>query len=469
MNDQLNPQVFKQKVMAAHPEYANATASDGTPYASMDATDFTQRFAQKFPDATTSDGHKYADFLPKAPQQAAQPQDQGLWSKIKGRVSDIGGALQDSYTGKINPLTAGLKEAGAVAGGINDTVQAGLELIPGVKQAEGVLGQGISKVAQTAPGQAVLGGIQSFSQAHPEIASDIGNVGNLVGAATTLSGLGAVKGLVGKALGRDALDVIASDIAPQATGKSAASAIAKGGTTKSLLSRTIQPAIDPAYRDAAQIVTDNVPGFKSLKTFSDKINATQEAIGNMAESLKNDVINSGGDRIYSFKELGSKLNGLEKPLLVSSDTTLNNAYDRVIAKALEIAKDNGGKISNLFDARKEFDNFISQQFPNLYSSDTLTPMRVAVKSVRNGINDFIDKNLPAELGFRERLLDQSKLYEAVDNMAPKAVKEVGTTGFERTAARHPIASGLLRGLKKAAIPAALTGLGIEGAHKLFGD
>ncbi len=105
MNEQLTPDIFKQKVMAAHPEYAKATASDGVSYSTMDATDFTKRYAQKYPDAITKDGHKYADYLPKSPE--AKPQSLG--SKILSGIGSAYNAIASPIIGTAAiPLQAGV-------------------------------------------------------------------------------------------------------------------------------------------------------------------------------------------------------------------------------------------------------------------------------------------------------------------------------------------------------------------------
>lgn len=473
---QLTPEAFKEGTLKAHPDWVNAVASDGTKYSEMDPIDFTRRFAQKYPDAVTSTGHKYADYLPPAPAEpinTASGADQGLIGKLGNRISNIVQTTKDVYSGKTEAPLGGLHTVGELGGAITDTAGAALGLankvarvIPGVAPVEDaamdVLKSGVQGAVQSPTGQKIVQGYQNFAQNNPKTATAIGDIGNIVGAASLFTGAGAAKEAAVNAFGKDVVTSVAEDIAPTLTNKVASKAILKGGTTKSLLTRTIAPALDPALEDSAGTILQNVPGFSKLKTFSDKVNAVQDAVSNMATSLKNDVIQSGADRIYSYKELGSVLRNIPKPTLLVGD--MEKVYGKVIDKALEIAKENGGKISNLFDARKGFDSFIAREFPNLYSSDALTPMRVAVKNIRNGINSFIEQNLPDGLGFRERLLDQSTLLKAAENMAPKAVKEIGTSGLGRFAARHPLTAGFL----KTAAKNALTGAEIVGGGGLVG-
>ena len=480
MDNQLTPESFKQRVLSANPQFAKGVASDGTPYSSMDATDFTQRMVQKNPNGVTKDGHKYSDFLPQQKTDNTPAPDKSYLQEVGGelsnRIGGIGNAVSDTLTGKINPLSGILQSVGSVAGGINDIVGSSLEHLPGVggvvKGAEGLIGAGVKNLARTDIGKKVIGGISNFAQQHPELSADIGAVGNIVGAAATLEGGSAVKDIVesgvSKALGKNAIESVISDVAPELTGKAGVKNVAKQGLMKTAITGEIKPIVDKATTELGQIVVDNVPKFTKLATFADKVNATREAVYSMADKLKTGVINSGKDIIYPFKELAAKMNGLEPSIAIKSDSILQNQFNLAKEAALKIAKEKGGTISSLFDARKAFDDLVAKQFPNLY--DRLnTPMRDAITSMRRAMNDFIAEKLPAGSGFIDSLKIQSRLFDAIDNMAPKAFNEIGSTRFSRFAGNHPVISNLL---KKGATGAAITAGGgaLYGGYKtLTGD
>lgn len=385
-----------------------------------------------------------------APQTTDQSStDQSLGDELGGRLKNASDALNQSVSGQINPVSGILQVLGQGAGAVNDVVGKGLELIPGVKQAEGLLGKGVGKLAQTGVGQAVTGSWNDFAAKHPEAAGDIGAIGNIATLVPVFKGFGLAKealgGAVAKTLGKDALSNVIADVAPKETASSIAEGIAKRGTTKVGLLRTITPVGDPAVRNLAQTVADNVPGFTKATDLATKINLTQDTVDAMANDLKNQVIKSGSDRIYSIKELKSALDKVPKPLGIVREQ--EGVLNRVKNAALDIAKKNGGKISNLFDARKEFDSLIKQQFPNLYNSDTLTPIRLAVRNIRNTMTDFTAKNLP-EVDLKNSLTLQSKLLSAIENMSEKAAsgqaKEVGSNVIDRFVGRHPLTAGVLK-------------------------
>lgn len=119
-------------------------------------------------------------------QQGTQAASAGIAAASKGDVLGAASGL--------------LQTAGAGAGAIGDVVNRGVELIPGVKQVEGLLGQGIGALAKTPTGQAVVQSIEDFSNKNPELAKDIGAGFNIVTAIPILRGLGVVANI-----GKDAV------------------------------------------------------------------------------------------------------------------------------------------------------------------------------------------------------------------------------------------------------------------------
>lgn len=385
---------------------------------------------------------------------------------VKG-TQGVSDSITRSISGEINPLSGLIQGVGAVAGAVGGLATNTLEHTPvigsAVKGIEGLIGKGVKKAADTQVGQKVIKGVQDFAQAHPELAGNVEAGVDIASAIPILKGVGVVKdivkGGVGKAL-HGAVDDVLETVSPKLSAAESAEALTQRGTVQKGLLRETQLAPDKRMQGVADAVRTNVPKFNASKPLLTNIAETQKVVKKMADDLKKSVVEQGADRIYTFKELSSKLNSLEVPLLIASDTTMTNAYKRVIKKALEISKAKGGKVSNLLDARQEFDGFVRKQFPNLYSSDTLTPMRQAVKDIRGAITDFTAENLPEGVGLKDSLLTQHKLITAMENMAEKAVKggtkELGTNALDRFGNRHPV----MRGLMKAGTKAAVEGTGI---------
>jgi hypothetical protein len=69
-----------------------------------------------------------------------------------------------------------------------------------------------------------------------------------------------------------------------------------------------------------------------------------------------------------------------------------------------------------------------------------------------------------EVAVKELLARQSALYDALENIAAKAVKEVGRTSIDLYMKNHPKTAGLL----KYGVGTVGAGLGLGGAMSLFG-
>ena len=399
------------------------------------------------------------------PQETAQnPEEkQGLVSKLIGRGKNIGQEAQNK-----NPLKAGVRVSGEISRGLGDIASSAINQIPGVEagleKAGGVIGVGIKPLVESGVGQTVIGAAKEFASKNPETAQTIKDVASDVGLVSSLGAGGLVKNAIGKglgkAVGKDAISVIANDVAPELTARTGAKAAAKQGLVKSLIRREITPVMEESTKDIAKTVADSIPNFSRLGTYTDKLNTTLETAYKMADDLKQQVIQQGSDRIYPFKELAKTFDDIKPSISIKSDATLARQFDLAKEAALETAKKSGGTISSLFDARKAFDDLVRKEFPTLYDR-TNAPMRDAITSMRGAMNDFIESKLPEGSGFKDSLKTQSNLFRAAENLAPKAFSEVGTTGLQRFAGRHPLTSGLFKeGIKNAA-KIGLTAAGID--------
>ncbi len=368
--------------------------------------------------------------------------------KSSQNLTGVGiGALGQAAQGIAGGITGGIKSLGS---GV-----LGLASLPGEAGrflAEKITGKnapsGIKTIGDVAKETGISGALEAKN------AAEAGG-GTAMELAQLLGGSGEIKGLI-KNIPKLALPAIEKDIAPALT-KKVAEIGAKGreGLTKSTILGKIAPSLDNETKEIAKVIYDKVPNFTRMNTYTDKLNATKTAVYNMSDELKKAVESSGENGIYSFKQLESALKNTEVPFSLVGDS--QKAYENLIPKAMDIARRNGGKISNLFNARKELDQFIENAVPNLYSSDRQTSLRVAIRNLRGTFNDFIEKRVPS-VGYKKSLKEQSRMFDAIENLAPKAVKEIGTTRMERFGAAHPVVSGLI---KKAATGAEY-GLGIGG-------
>lgn len=300
----------------------------------------------------------------------------------------------------------------------------------------GVIGQGADLLVTPPTGKVAGKGAELLGSGLEKGVGTVGELGQKIGAARAAG--------AAQKEGQAVIDLVS----PKLTAKQTSQALLDRGATKQGVLRSIKLNNDPEAVKIADAVKKNVPEFNTGKSIVENINATQAATDRLANQLKSKVIASGKDVIYPFKELASRMKAIEKPISIKADSTLNRQFDLAQQAALRIAQQEGGKISNLFDARKAFDVLVKKEFPNLYDKEN-APMRAAISSMRHVMNDFIEEKLPADVGFKGSLKTQSQLLDAIENMSDRAAsgasKEVGTNAIERATSaikNHPVLSGM---------------------------
>ncbi len=414
-------------------------------------------------------------------QAAGAPEQSGGFIQNEGnsvanRLGQAGNAISQTATGQINPLSGLLQVGGAIGGGISDLAGNALGAITPdfiKKPIEGAAQKVVSGLANTQLGKAAIGGAQDFSQKHPELAADIGAVGDIVGGAGVVTGAGALKdaagGLIGKALGRDALSGVVADISPEikAGTKAGAANVAKGGTTKSIFG-TIQRAEDPMMRQAAPVVLESVPNFSKLPTYAEKLAAIQnDAIPQEAKLLRQKLASGEIKTILNpdnYKEFVDMINKeiADSPGLIGDSGEYARRFLKIFESKLPQGAD--AEAINVLDARQALDQEALKYKPKAFDAAKSSAYTDGLFAVRNAANILLDKMAP-DAAVKASLRRQSLLYRVAKNLAPKADKEVGSGLIKRAAMRHP---HITRALKYTGASVG-TGLGIREAQNLLGE
>lgn len=410
----------------------------------------------------------FSSGLLSLPQNEEQTQntEPTLADQLKNRTTDASKALSDTAGGQINPLSGVLQTFGAGAGAVTDITNAGLNLIPGVKQVEGVIGKGVGYLANTGLGKTVLGGANDFATAHPELAKDIGAIGNIGGAIGMFEGAGALKdvvgGALGKAIGRDTLAATIEDVSPEIKGAvKGAKNVRNVGTSKSGVLGTITRNEDPLAREMAQVTENAVPKFQKLGTLSEKYNAVEDANIGKAKKLVQDLRNQEVNPVLQPQDLAELrdgiLNSMESSLALHGDAAgladkMLKAFNTFLPQNAEIST------ADLLEARIKLDQLIKASKPKVFDAQTDNIWTSAANAVRNPVNDLIDKKAVG-VGVKQSLREQHLLYKVMDNLAPKVNKEVGSTSFGRMLARNPKKVGLIKTIGKYGLESAGLGAG----------
>jgi hypothetical protein len=402
----------------------------------------------------------------------------GLGEKLAGRVQDISDTFQQP-----NLARGVLRSAGAVAGGIGDVVGAGLSAItpdfiekPFTQAVGGVVGGALN----TPIGQQA---VQGYENIDPEIRKDIEAAGNIAtllpigkGAQLATQGVkGAIptavravaktEGLAGtaakKALVNEALDIVS----PKPTASVLKKGIKSGRGQVGGLSQTVSIAEDAKTLRAAEAAAGTV---KKGKTLTENANAVRGEISKTAVKLEDDLKALDVVPIVQREELDGILKKAlddigENPTMVGN---AEKSAERILAKFKSFLPEGDVSAFDLLKARKKLDRWIEglEGGSKVFDPSYENAKTIALRSIRQGANDLIALKAPG-VAVKDMLAKQSALYDALENIAAKAVKEVGTTGAERFGKKHPAITGLLgTGAKVVG-----TGLGIGSVSNLFSE
>lgn len=230
----------------------------------------------------------------------------------------------------------------------------------------------------------------------------------------------------------------------------------------------------PAEVEMAKTVGE-IPGIGKSLSPQGNLSKIVEANRNEANSLQETL-----QRNNVSVDLGIIQNGINQsmknladhPYVTGDGVPASLNVVKIMNKAiLDNAEQNGTiTTANLLKARKDFDKALP---PRVFTSTTDTPVMVAAKEMRKTINEAIASADPSA-NVLESLKKQSVLYDAADNIAPKAAGEA-ITPFKRAmqaVSPHNLTealgiSGLGAGALAAShyvnIPPAALGMALTGA------
>lgn len=412
---------------------------------------------------------QFTDFTGSAPQGGASSQPQtGLGAELAGRGNDIAGAGQvagqgvsDLAQGNILPglghLASGaIQGAGAIAGGVGDVVGAGLGLIPGVKQVEGAIGSGVSALAQTGPGQSVVQGVNDFSQAHPELAKDIGagaNIAGLVG--------GGIGGKVAKDVVGEGLYQAAKEGTLGAGLKAGVEKSAVKDATKILSSNPTKAEIKAAVRTGNTSVKGGVTSLLPDKAKQDSINAVAELIksGDVSPkalgSANVEAIKTAADteaqemrKLINTQEVTQiaqpeDLTGMGKRVIDKAGSSITSGENpaKTLLSVFEQNLPKGKDITaeDILNARQAVGKYVLDNRGGWAQQGVLTGFKSARNAIWDESRDLLVKLAPG-VPIRQMLAKQSALYRALDYIIPNVQSEIkgGVTAFGKA---HPVLTG----------------------------
>lgn len=168
------------------------------------------------------------------------------------------------------------------------------------------------------------------------------------------------------------------------------------------------------------------------KTVSSNINRVVSKINEEWDNLIKQVATK--NVAFNPKEITARMRKIEKPLMIRGGEN-ESKYDAVIRKFEEILKTKPKNAVWLLEARKDLDKWIDSEIPNLYNSDAMTPLRVAITKIRKVPNEWLNEQIGDDI-VKNSLQTQSQLFDIRDNLATKIETE-WSTALSRWIKRNP--------------------------------
>lgn len=307
------------------------------------------------------------------------PQDpNAIGTQLSQRGTDVSAGLTEAGqglgelgsgqigSGLMHAGSGALQAVGGVAGGIGDIATKGLELIPGVKGVENLIGGAVGAAAKTAPGQAVVHAAQDFSQAHPEISKDVGSAVNIASvipmfkAASMAAGAG--KGAVAKAfegkLANQAAEELHSSLQRTVPGRNLMANATKKG---------FSPVSDAIDNRILPDVVEHDGKFHWNTAAADEEAARAEAV--QEENLRH---------------LLTKAGTVEQPgktgFITDSPTTLASARELALKQATDSAGMDAMTAQHLEKSINELFDAQEKQFGKYHTLNAMTDMKRDIRS-----------------------------------------------------------------------------------------
>jgi len=410
--------------------------------------------------ATQEDAMAYAQA--NYSEKSAEKEDKGFFDRVGERFEERSLQVSDTMESLVNEdigaIQGGLQFAGkGVAGPVVDVLGEGIVsaakglsfVTPDVieEPAVNAFKDGWNWLTETgvgeAAGDAIKGGVEEygkFKENNPQAAKTLEsviNVGLLL--APVKSKANASPTVLGKAAA--------------ATGKAASKQLAKNKSTfvqdlisptktkkvkEAEVARTVESGVGPFKRSIitpttreAEVASEvlKIKGVSQSKSVQQNYNAVNNANTKLAKRLESNVSKERAKIPLPeiSKSIDDAVNILieESPLIVGN---IQTTAKRVADKAKKLIASNPQTASGLLRSRKQFDTWVRglpRGESKLSADAAMESQSLTIKAVRNAMNDMLDSKVKNTVVKRE-LKRQSLLYEALENMTPKAASEYNT-------------------------------------------
>lgn len=349
--------------------------------------------------------------------------------------NNTGNAVRDVFAGGLKSLVGSARGTAQMVQGLG---QRTIALATPMSLDQVRANTGFKSLDDTTPeGMGVAESLRAKSKAE-RVGKVIGTVGELASGFTKEVAVGAqavnkVRTAMQARKATKAKDFVADLVLPKASSQVAEEAIRQGRVTEPKLLRKAK--ITPSKRDLD--IADSVREYVSPKgTVFQNTDAIDKGIRKINEGVKQYVTENKVP--FNSKQLRSQLNAGkdELKLVFASDTNAEKTYSAVVD---EFMKHVGSKdTAGLLEARKRVDRIpaIKKLLDSQAKGENVK--KEVVLTVRRMANQYISDLLPADNTFKQSLLKESRMIEAIENIAEKNRGMIGKNNLQLLAQKYPI-------------------------------
>lgn len=171
-----------------------------------------------------------------------------------------------------------------------------------------------------------------------------------------------------------------------------------------------------------------VPGIKKGQELLKTINAVHKEIGKTAQGLRDALRGREVQPTVDVSDLDNlykeaKDTVTKNPFLTGdAEKTVDDIFNEFVSR---LPKDRPAVAEDILDARQGVDTWIaSQRGPGIFDPTKENAVSIGLRAIRQGANKLLAEKAQ-DVAVREMLLRQTRLFDAIDEIAIKAAKENG--------------------------------------------
>lgn len=145
---------------------------------------------------------------------------------------------------------------------------------------------------------------------------------------------------------------------------------------------------------------------------------------------------------FNNAQIKKQLQDVEIPTAFKADKTLENNYELVRKRMLDVVDDHPNTLEGLYDARIKFDQILVDEFGEA-AFDSQAAIKRAARDVRAKVNEYINLQAGDDV-VKDALRRQSLMYESIENIAQQNQKLFESTAWQRWAKANPKKAAAIR-------------------------